>query len=126
MSFIRSTFRKLNYSFFSYQRRHAGGFFQKNMRIEENAGLREGAYRSYELSSKNVISILKGLIIPSIIFYNMVEWELVSFKTRFYPKYYRTITKLTMIFVLFQNIRDRSIGITREYGMFPKIADSQN
>lgn len=71
-SFVRN-FGGLNLS----QRRNAGGFLVKNIRAEENAGLREGAYRTFEFNQNNLMQIALGLIIPSIVFYNVVIDELV-------------------------------------------------
>ena len=55
-------------------KRYAGGFFKKNIRFEENAGLREAQYRTFEFNTSNVLEIFGFLILPAVIvYYGIIE-----------------------------------------------------
>ena len=57
------------------QRRHAGGWFNKNIRIEENAGLREISYKTWEFDTSSLARLFGYLIIPSALVYSLMVEE---------------------------------------------------
>ena len=61
------------------QRRFAGGYFNKNIRVEENAGLREISYKTWEFDVGSISRLLGYMIIPGALFFTWVVEENVSF-----------------------------------------------
>mmetsp|Transcript_50264 Transcript_50264/g.102445 ORF Transcript_50264/g.102445 Transcript_50264/m.102445 type:complete len:106 (+) Transcript_50264:26-343(+) len=72
------------------QIRHAGGFLKKNIRIEENAGIREASYKTWKFFP-NAPKLLFIWIIPSMFLY--------------------------MAMVSENNARDQQIGRVQDYGV---------
>ena len=62
-----------------FQKRNAGGWFKKNIRVEENAGLREISYKTWEYDTGSLGRLFAILIIPSALVYNLMIQENVSF-----------------------------------------------
>ena len=56
----------------------AGGFLKKNIYFEENAGLRESSYKTWEFDQGSCARILGFLILPGIVIYNLMVDENVS------------------------------------------------
>jgi hypothetical protein len=69
------------------------GMFRKNMFVEENAGLREKSYVSWEFNNDSILRILAFLIIPGVLYMNTVTAELEQ--------------------------RDKGVGRARKYGIVP-------
>jgi len=50
-------------------RRHMGGWLHKNARAEENAGLREASYKTWEFDTKTIPSLFLKMLVPGALFY---------------------------------------------------------
>ena len=59
------------------QKRQMSGNLVTNVRVEENSGLREISYWTWEFSATSVARIIGYFIIPSTVFYQMATMELV-------------------------------------------------
>jgi len=57
------------------QRRNMGGWLKTNIRTEENAGLREISYKTWEFDSESVPRLLLLMVIPGAVFYFSSEEE---------------------------------------------------
>mmetsp|Transcript_9503 Transcript_9503/g.9558 ORF Transcript_9503/g.9558 Transcript_9503/m.9558 type:complete len:94 (+) Transcript_9503:68-349(+) len=57
------------------QKRFAGGFFKKNIWVEENSGIREASYKTWEFDTSSLSRLLAMFILPSILFYTTVVEE---------------------------------------------------
>lgn len=77
-----------------FSKRNAGGFLKKNLYVEENAGLRENGYKTWEFDGNNLTSIFFLLVLPA--------------------------TLLTFTAMDEMKIRDKQINKKREYGLLPK------
>jgi hypothetical protein len=60
------------------QKRNSGGFLKKNSHVEENSGLREISYWTWGFSETSMSRFLAYTVIPSVLFYTLVEIEFVS------------------------------------------------
>jgi hypothetical protein len=49
--------------------RHGGHWLHKNIRAEENAGLREASYKTWEFDMTSIPRITLYLIVPGLLFY---------------------------------------------------------
>ena len=66
----RSLFNNLN-------RRHAGHWLHKNIRVEENAGLREGTIHEFKFDFSNLRRLFLGFFLPLFIIYEGSKTEMV-------------------------------------------------
>jgi hypothetical protein len=119
------------------QRRHAGGWFKKNIRVEENAGLREISYRTWEFDAASMARLFFYGVVPSALIYSLVVEENVracrmcwSFRhlqfffvqqvlTPFLPR----LLRLFVFCAREQVIKNDQIGRHVLYGIVPKSAD---
>ena len=60
------------------QQRNAGGWINKNIHAEENAGLREASYKTWEFDKDSLPQLVGLLILPSMLFYYVCIAEFVS------------------------------------------------
>ena len=57
------------------QRRHMGDWLKTNIRTEENAGLREASYKTWQFDTDTVPRLLMYMFIPGTLFYMYAERE---------------------------------------------------
>lgn len=57
----------------------AHGNMKKHIRVEENAGLRELSYFTWEFNSTSLARLIGYMILPSFLFYTLVIDEFVSY-----------------------------------------------
>mmetsp|Transcript_26778 Transcript_26778/g.44778 ORF Transcript_26778/g.44778 Transcript_26778/m.44778 type:complete len:98 (+) Transcript_26778:59-352(+) len=58
------------------QRRYLGGWLHKNIRVEENAGIRESSYKTWKLLDMgNLVRLAVFFITPGAVFYMMTMEE---------------------------------------------------
>ncbi len=67
---------------------------KKNIYVEENAGIRENGYKTFEFNGTNLINMFFFLVLPGTLFTYSVMDEMV--------------------------IKDQQLGRKREYGLLPK------
>ena len=117
------------------QRRHAGGWFKKNIRVEENAGLREISYRTWEFDAASMARLFFYGVVPSALIYSLVVEENVracagltatcgffcvqQVLTPFLPR----LLRLFVFCMREQVIKNDQIGRHVLYGIVPKSAD---
>lgn len=58
--------------------RRMGGWIRTNMRTEENAGLREASYKTWEFDTTSVPRLLVYMFIPGALFFFVARDEMVS------------------------------------------------
>ncbi len=69
-------------------RRNMSEWLRDNKYINEMSGLREGTYRDYVLTPKEIVKHIIGLVIPFLLFYNLTEIEMREKYTRLgHPEY---------------------------------------
>ena len=73
----------------------AGGMFKKNIYVEENAGVREKSYMTYEFDLVSVTKIFAYLIIPFGVVFSYAVEDL--------------------------SVRDSQLGKKIEYGLLPPL-----
>lgn len=71
-----------------------GGYLKKNTFVEENAGIRENGYKTFQFNGNNLINMFFFLILPGTLFTYSVMDEMI--------------------------IKDQQLGRKREYGLLPK------
>lgn len=59
-------------------RRMGGGWIRTNVRTEENAGLRESSYKTWEFDTTSLPRLLVYMIIPGALFFFIAKDEMVS------------------------------------------------
>ena len=64
-------------------RRNMGGWLKTNVRTEENAGLREASYKTWEFDPSSVPRLILYLLVPGSLFYFTAKDEMVSSFSRF-------------------------------------------
>ena len=62
-------------------RRMGGGWIRTNVRMEENAGLREASYKTWEFDTTSVPRLLIYMIIPGTLFFYVAKDEMVGYLT---------------------------------------------
>ena len=55
-----------------------GGWIRTNVRTEENAGLRESSYKTWEFDPNSVSRLIMYMFIPGALFYFVAKDEMVS------------------------------------------------
>ena len=81
------------------QRRHGGHWLHKNVRNEENAGLREASYKYWQFDPTSMSRIGAYLILPGIIFWVLAVDEAKA--------------------------KDAQIGKKQEYGIMPPTFEAK-
>jgi hypothetical protein len=79
----------------SQRRTMAGGSFKKNIYVEENSGLREKSYTTFEFDSTAITKLMIYLVIPTFVLLACIEDELTR--------------------------NDKQVGRVRVYGVVPSI-----
>ena len=59
-------------------RRNMGGWLKTNVRTEENAGLREASYKTWEFDPSSVPRLILYMFVPGTLFYFTAKDEMVS------------------------------------------------
>ena len=80
--------------------RRMGGWIRTHVRTEENAGLREASYKTWEFDTTSVPRLLVYMFIPGTLFFFMAKEEMVSSDASFgFPKqsYFSSKPSLTSI-----------------------------
>jgi hypothetical protein len=60
-----------------------GGWLKTNVRTEENAGLRESSYKTWEFDPSSVPRLILYMLVPGSLFYFTAKDEMVSFSSHF-------------------------------------------
>lgn len=58
--------------------RRMGGWLKTNVRTEENAGLREASYKTWEFDPSSVPRIIMYMLVPGSLFYYVAKDEMVG------------------------------------------------
>ena len=58
--------------------RRMGGWIRTNVRTEENAGLRESSYKTWEFDPNSVSRLIMYMFVPGALFYFVAKDEMVS------------------------------------------------
>ena len=110
------------------QKRAAGGNLNKNIRVEENSGLREISYWTWEFSPTTVTRILLYWILPSMALYSMMQTEFVS-GTIFFIYICRVMEPQQLCYfnrnIAFnvQEIKNAQVGHKVRYGIIPPSSE---
>ena len=64
--------------------RRMGGWIRTHVRTEENAGLREASYKTWEFDTTSVPRLLVYMFIPGTLFFFMAKEEMVSSDASFW------------------------------------------
>jgi hypothetical protein len=75
-----------------------GGYLKKNLYVEENAGIRENGYKTFQFNGSNLVNMFFFLILPGTLFTYAAMDEMI--------------------------IKDQQLGRKREYGLLPKDISS--
>jgi hypothetical protein len=110
------------------QKRAAGGNLNKNIRVEENSGLREISYWTWEYSPTSVTRILLYWVLPSMALYSMMQTEFVS-GTIFFINICRVMEPQQLFYfnrnTAFneQEIKNAQVGHKVRYGIIPPSSE---
>mmetsp|Transcript_14717 Transcript_14717/g.15913 ORF Transcript_14717/g.15913 Transcript_14717/m.15913 type:complete len:97 (-) Transcript_14717:78-368(-) len=92
--FARQLTRSLPSRLHLVSKRNAGGYLNKNLWVEENAGIRENGYKTWKFTGSGLVSMFFLLFLPGTLFTFTIMDEM--------------------------KVRDRQIGVQRHYGLYPK------
>lgn len=111
------------------QKRAAGGNLNKNIRVEENSGLREISYWTWEFSPTSCTRILLYWILPSMALYSLMQTEFVSGTTLFIyicrvmePQQLSYFNRNTAFDE--QEVKNAQVGKKVSYGIIPRGSEA--